>query len=79
MTPSHTQGEIRPIDTVDANPVDPVAVDLVPPDGLPLVQLRRPRRTPIPPEQCRLGPECLVCRWRRAGLLDRPRRRGEAA
>ena len=79
MNSLQPQGEIRPIDTVDANPADPVAVDLVPSDGLPLVRLRRPRRAPILPEQCRLGPECLVCRWRRAGLLDRPRRRGEAA
>lgn len=27
------------------------------------------RREPIPPEACRLGPRCLVCRWRREGLI----------
>lgn len=27
------------------------------------------RREPIAPEDCRLGPSCLVCQWRRTGLI----------
>ena len=40
------------------------------PPALPLLSLRGERRV-IPPEACRLGDDCLVCRWRRAGLLDK--------
>ena len=48
--------EVRPID-----PVEPT---------IPLLRLRQRDREPIPPERCLLGPDCLVCQWRRAGLLD---------
>ena len=52
------RGEVRPTDTVDYA------------SSVPLLRLRRQGREPIPPERCLLGPDCLVCRWRRAGLLD---------
>ncbi|OZC02396.1 hypothetical protein [Rubricoccus marinus] len=35
-----------------------------------ILRLRRSSREVIPPEACRLGPDCVVCRWRREGLLD---------
>lgn len=65
MTPSTPQGEIRPVRTVrdDEYPV------------VPLLRLRRRHRDVIPPERCLLGPDCLVCQWRRDGLLDGPIKR----
>lgn len=61
MNHSPLRGEARPIDTV------------APPGStVPLLRLRRQGREPIPPERCLLGPGCLVCRWRREGLLDPP-------
>ncbi|PAP76366.1 hypothetical protein BSZ37_07870 [Rubrivirga marina] len=41
------------------------------PSVVPLLRLRGHDREPVPPEACLLGPRCLVCRWRREGLLDR--------
>ena len=62
--PIHT-GEVRPSTT--------------PPAGTPVLSpghvvdaLRRRSRDVIGPADCLLGPDCLVCRWRRAGLLDHP-------
>lgn len=64
MQLSTPQGEICPANTVG----DPTTVDYASP--LLLTRLRQYDREPIPPELCRLGPDCLVCRWRREGLLD---------
>ncbi|PAP77250.1 hypothetical protein [Rubrivirga marina] len=67
MTHSPPRDEVRPADPV-ADPFSGPAV--------PLLRLRRPGREAIPPEACLLGPRCLVCRWRREGLLDvEPERR----
>ena len=52
------RGRGRFTDTVDY--VSPVS----------LLRLRQRDREVIPPERCLLGPDCLVCRWRREGLLD---------
>ena len=57
--PDH-QGEVRPVPTPASGS----------PPAIPLLSLRGERRV-IPPEACRLGDDCLVCRWRRAGLLDK--------
>jgi len=43
--------------------------------AIPFLRLRRREREPISPEHCLLGPDCLVCRWRREGLLNLPDRR----
>ena len=59
------QGELRP----------PATAPPRPPAPLPPV---RYRREPIPPEACRLGPRCLVCLWRRAGLIPPARGHGRA-
>ena len=53
MTINQHQGELRLSETV------PPAI----------LRLRRSERELTPPEVCRLGPECLVCRWRREGLI----------
>ena len=58
MSQSPPRGEVRPIDAVDFR------------SPVPLLRLRQHDQEPIPPECCLLGPECLVCRWRREGLLD---------
>ncbi len=61
------QGEVRPFDTVDpTNSVGPI--DYVSP--VPLHRLHQRDREVIPPERCLLGPDCLVCQWRREGFLD---------
>ena len=57
------QGEVRPHATFDSPFSGPT---------VPLLRLRQRGREPISPEACLLGPRCLVCRWRRAGLLDPP-------
>ena len=62
--PPRPPSEVRPTGPVGGPP------DVTPP--VPLLRLRRHGREPIPPERCLLGPDCLVCRWRREGLLDRP-------
>lgn len=62
MNHPYTQGEVRPSDAVGSPP----AVDV----SVPLLRLRGYRREPVLPEDCLLGPSCLVCRWRRAGLLE---------
>ena len=56
MTHPQPQGELRPTDTAPSSPI-------------PLLRLRGHDRDPIPPEACLVGPDCLVCRWRQAGLL----------
>ena len=63
MTPSTPQAELRPADTPVDTPVDDRY-------AVPLLRLRRHDREPVPPEACLVGPRCLVCRWRREGLLD---------
>ena len=60
MNPLPPRAELRPADT----PVDDRFT-------VPLLRLRRRDREPIPPEACLVGERCLVCRWRREGLLDR--------
>ena len=35
-------------------------------------------REPIAPQDCRLGPRCLVCSWRREGLIPPASPRAEA-
>lgn len=59
-----TLGEIRPTHTTG----DPHAEAYI----VPLLALRRREWRVIPPDQCRLGPSCLVCQWRQDGLLDLP-------
>ena len=59
-----TQGEIRPPVTTG----DPYAE----PFNVPLYALRQREWRVITPDQCRV-PDCLVCAWRKAGLLDTPR------
>lgn len=39
------------------------------PSSVPLLRLRRADREPIPPDRCLVGEDCLVCRWRREGLI----------
>ncbi|PAP75091.1 hypothetical protein [Rubrivirga marina] len=56
MTPQ-PQAEVRPADTPPARPT------------VPLLRLRGRERRAIAPEACLLGPRCLVCRWRREGLI----------
>ncbi len=63
MHPFTPQGEIRPFDTVALDTVDY-------PSPVPLLRLRGRDREVIPPERCRLGPDCQVCQWRRQGLLE---------
>ena len=58
MKPDPHKDEVRPTATLDPEPVE-----------TPLLSLRGERRV-IAPDACRLGDRCLVCRWRRAGLLD---------
>lgn len=87
MNHPQRQGELRLFDAADreADPVDsdPIGPDLgdFPFSGptVPLLRLRRREREPVPPERCLLGPRCLVCQWRRAGLLDPPADPAEAA
>ena len=61
MNITPTLGEIRPSHTTG----DPYAE----PFTLPLLRLRGHDRRVILPEAC-LVPGCLVCQWRRQGLLD---------
>jgi hypothetical protein len=58
-----TLGEIRPIQPTG----DPYAE----PFSTPLYALRRREWRVITPEECRV-PDCPVCAWRKAGLLDTP-------
>ena len=58
-----SEGEIRPSNTSG----DPYAEPFV----VPLLALRRREWRVIPPEDCRVT-DCLVCAWRKAGLLDSP-------
>ena len=61
------QGEIRPSVTTS----DPYADPYVVPITLPLLRLRGHDRQIILPKDC-LVADCLVCAWRKAGLLDSP-------
>ncbi len=62
MTHPPNPADVRPADTsADAPPAGPSVV--------PLLRLRDRDRRAIPPEACLLGPRCLVCRWRREGLV----------
>ncbi|HEX9951371.1 MAG TPA: hypothetical protein VGB53_06350 [Rubricoccaceae bacterium] len=63
MSTIHTLGEVRPSVTSG----DPHAETFT----IPLLRLRGYDRPVIRPEECRV-PGCLVCQWRRAGLLDSP-------
>ena len=65
MTPT-PQDDRRPILTPASGPPDLGPLG----SSLPLLSLRGERHV-IPPDDCRLGPRCLVCVWRRAGLLDK--------
>ena len=56
-------GKIRPSHTTGDTYAEPFT--------LPLLRLRGHDRPVILPEAC-LVPGCLVCQWRRAGLLDHP-------
>lgn len=67
MNTTPTQGEIRPSVTTG----DPFANPYAEPFTVPLLRLRGYDRPVIEPEDCRV-PGCLVCQWRRAGLLDPP-------
>lgn len=57
------QGEIRPSVTSGDPHAEPIYV--------PLLRLRGHYRTVIQPEAC-LVANCLICAWRRTGLLDHP-------
>ena len=63
MNTNPTLGEIRPSHTTG----DPFAEPYV----VPLLRLRGHDRPVILPEDC-LVAGCLICAWRRAGLLDHP-------
>lgn len=63
MNITPTPGEVRP----SAMPGDPDPE----PFRVPLFALRRREPRMIPPDECRV-PDCPVCAWRRAGLLDAP-------
>jgi hypothetical protein len=66
---SHTipQGEVRP----SVAPSETLAEPHPEPFVVPLLRLRGHDRQVIEPEDC-LVEGCLVCAWRRAGLLDHP-------
>ena len=73
MTP-HPPPEVRPSGTIGRPIRQPTRRPtnwsaLVSPP-VPLLRLRGHGRDSVLPERCLLGPACLVCRWRRAGLLD---------
>ena len=70
MNTTPTQGEVRPSVTSDDALAEPFVV--------PLLRLRGHDRQVILPEDCRV-PDCLVCAWRRAGLLDHPTPRSVSA
>jgi hypothetical protein len=57
-----TPGEVRPIPTPRARG------DGVP---VPLGGGRSRHHPPIDPEECRV-PDCPICAWRKAGLLNHP-------
>ncbi len=63
MYTTPTQGDNRPSVTSG----DPFAE----PYSVPLLRLRGHVRQVIEPQDCRV-PGCLVCQWRKAGLLDAP-------
>ena len=68
-TPAQGEPRLAVPPTPDAAAAD--AAPFVPDPGspVPLRRLRSGRGRPVPPEACRLGPDCQVCRWRRDGLL----------
>lgn len=66
MYTTPTLGEIRPSVTSGDPNAEPFTI--------PLLRLRGHDRPVIQPEDC-LVRDCLVCQWRRAGLLDRPETR----
>lgn len=67
MNTHTTQGEIRP-STPAGDPFRDPYAELY---TIPLLRLRSYDRPVIRPEDC-LVPGCLICAWRRAGLLDLP-------
>ncbi|HEX8298247.1 MAG TPA: hypothetical protein VF594_03730 [Rubricoccaceae bacterium] len=68
MNTTPTLGEIRPSIT----PGDALAEPHHEPFVVPLLRLRGYDRPVIEPEDC-LVTGCLICAWRKAGLLDAPR------
>ena len=69
--PYRPDSEPSEADTVGTRPPDrpgPTPYVSDPASPVPLARLRTGNREPIPPEKC-LVPRCLVCAWRRAGLI----------
>lgn len=65
MNTLHSLGELCPVATV----IDlDRQLEYIPP-----LRRLRSRHEPIQPEDCLVGPRCLVCMWRRQGLLNTPR------